>query len=332
MAKSAAASWLSVTSLSCDDLAALAALRQLSADFGSARFRIHANVFNAPASGAPSTSSCATLDALRAAEEAGALHLAAVTTVSGYKTSCWRSLVPALTASYNYVWLRDSDVYADPHLFSLREVEFWMAKAGAAVAQPTILPLDGRSKSHGWWTPFRSAFHGGCLAQSTPIVEQMTPIFERAAFDAFRQKLASVPQELLRTDSGDFGLETFWCGLLKGGCALINHVSVVHADTRTIKRHASKWQAPAASSSSSHVPMLRNHANASSSSAGAGSSSYYNTSAGLRNYLIARWPNVMNVSGHPGDVHHRLHRTRCFGVAPPAAANVTNTVRPRGRS
>ena len=161
----------------------------------------------------PSTSSCATLDALRAAAAAGALHLAAVTTVSGYKTSCWRSLVPALTASYDYVWLRDSDVYADPHLFSLREVEFWVTKRGAAVAQPTILPLDGRSKSHGWWTPFRSAFHGGCLAQSTPIVEQMTPIFERAAFDAFRQKLASVPQELLRTDSGDFGLETFWCGL-----------------------------------------------------------------------------------------------------------------------
>ena len=310
--------WLVATSLGCDDATAVASLRELQRTFGSASFDVVANVFDAR----PSVP-CAALAALTSSTV-----VVGVRSERGFKSRFWRSLTPVLTSTYDIVWLRDSDVSASKHLFSLGEVEHWLRATGAAVAQPSIVPLDGRSKSHGWWTPFRAAFHASCVVASSPIIEQMTPIFTRFAFDAFREKLARVPEPLLWTDSGDFGLETFWCGLFRAStnhslalpepasatltrastiaatdtwraaaappaCIILHHVSVVHMDTRTIDRgRASRTAAT--------------HANASSTAAAGG---------GLRDYLIARWPHAMNASGHPGDVHHKRHQTRCWGVA-----------------
>lgn len=334
------ARWLTVVGLGCDDLAALALLRTFAADFGSARFRIHANVFDAREHATP----CAVLDALRGdangmpQSTADASVFVGVTTLPGFKSALWSTLDESFTAAYDFVWLKDSDVYADPHLFLLGEVEHWMKRTGASVTQPTILPHDGRSKSHGWWTPFRSAFHASCVAQSSPIIEQMTPIFARPAFDAFRRYLALVPPPLLRTDSGDFGLETLWCGLpllpasrtsrlgsissgmtggsgdgTSPGCVILHHVSVVHMDSKTIRKHTPRTL-PSSSSSSSvathmHTTTFPDNAT---------------LARGLRNYLIARWPHAMNASGPPGDVHHRLHPTRCWGVSERARTRSMN--------
>ena len=50
--------------------------------------------------------------------------------------------------------------------------------------------------------------------------------------------------------------------------------------------------------------------------------------------LIAQWPHAMNASGPPGDVHHRLHRTRCWGVGERARAlsNATSALAGTQRS
>ena len=123
-----------------EDLAAIAAMERLS-DLGTG-VRLLANVFDAPLQQNGDTVpvkglTCRTLDALKAASSSSTLPLAAVTTVRGFKSACWRvALTPAVTHPYDYVWLRDSDVLVDPHLFSLREVEHWMQLTGAAVAQP----------------------------------------------------------------------------------------------------------------------------------------------------------------------------------------------------
>ena len=154
----------------------------------------------------------------------------------------------------------------------------------------------------------------------------MTPILTRRAFDELRARLTVVPPELFATDSGDFGLETFWCGLFADGvspraahatldssdaptaspaaCVVLNHVSVVHQDTKTIRRHATRWAAQAARSNTSSTSAGARAANATGGT-------------GLKNYLIARWPRVMNVSGRADDVHHRLHRNRCWGIDRP---------------
>ena len=340
--------WLTVTCLGCDDRVALESLRALARDFGSTHegssLDLLVNVFNAG-----STVSCAVLEALRSDEQKpyNATRLVGVRTIAGYKTAFWATLTPSHTTGYDFVWLRDSDVLVDAHLFSTREVEHWMQHTGASVAQPSVLPLEGRSKSHGWWTPFRAAFHASCVVSSSPIVEQMTPIFTRRAFDELRRHLAAVPPGLLTTDSGDFGLETFWCGLFdrprpgaksstqasapaaasaaRGGtsqsaashvppsCLLLHHVSVVHADSRSMKRFA-----PARIDTNpwSNGTLGR----------------------GLRNHLIDTWPSIMNASGPAGDVRHRLHANRCWGVVSaatrpgqPRAANVTKPVAPPSR-
>lgn len=310
--------WLAVTSLGCDDLTGLGLVHALTRDQDRILDSI-VNVFNVV-----DRHSCAVLDALRTtdAHRAPRSRIVSVHTVTGYKTAFWVTLEPALTAGYDFVWLRDSDVLADAHVFSLPEVEHWMRHTGASVAQPSVLPLDGRSKSHGWWTPFRAAFHASCLVSTTPIIEQMTPIFTRGAFDTLRRHLATVPPGLLTTDSGDFGLETFWCGLFARGrpgndarpsstlvragtageaqaasCILLHHVSVVHTDTRTMRRFTPPRTTAADMNPWSNGTFAR----------------------GLRNHLIDNWPEVMNASGAPGDVHHKQHRNRCWGVLAPSA-------------
>jgi hypothetical protein len=228
--------WLVVVSLHCDDLPALQSIRALvehAAAIRAVSLQTQANVFNAPPHD-DGVGRCATLEALRSDTER-AYALSGVTSVAGFKTSAWRALSPEFTAPYDLVWLKDSDVLVDAHLFSFLEVEHWMARTGAAVAQPTVVPLDGRSKSHGWWTPFRAAFHASCLVASSPIVEQMTPILTRRAFDGLRSLLWALPAELLRTDAGDFGLETLWCVSLHR--CVIDAPNLRHIDARPRPRH-----------------------------------------------------------------------------------------------
>ena len=219
--------WLLVVSLSCGDTNGVAELAQILAQYGS-RVHARANFFDHGAS------ACIALRQLNGSSTT-------VSFVPGFKTMLWRTLSPRLTAPYDYIWLKDSDVVASQRLFRLDEVEHWMLTANATVAQPSILPLDSTVPWHGWWTPFRASFAGSCMVTTSPIVEQMSPIFLRESFDAFRSHLLTIPSVWLSTD---FGLETFWCGLEwwsdalereRGSrCIVINHLSVVHTNTRTI--------------------------------------------------------------------------------------------------
>jgi hypothetical protein len=95
-------------------------------------------------------------------------------------------------------------------------------------------------------------------------------------------------------------------------------VSVVHRDTKTIRQHS--------------APGSTRWARANASAERAGSSAVgVAVGGGLRNALLARWPAAMNASGNPNDVHHRLHRTRCWGIvnasAAAASASVERTTR-----
>ena len=199
---------------------------------------------------------------------------------------------------------------------------------------------------------------GTCLVQTSPIAEQMSPIFRQDAFDAFRRKLLKIPPRFLATD---FGLETFWCGfewnassvnessvigadhepadgegktavgeciecaagrrdgrsrarsrVISHGssishrisispqilppisrvsrCILLHHMSVVHADHRTIKSNLANW--------SDHVKK--------------------DALDNLRAYLTQTWPGAMLRSGDPVDRHHRLHARRCWGEWKPS--------------
>jgi len=353
--------WLVVTSLSCNDTLAVNYTLELLAHYGeSAGLRAQLNYFDAVP-----REPCPGLRRIRNAPHLFNPYVASLTFVPGFKTLLWRTLTPQLTASYAYVWLRDSDVVTTPRLLTFSEVEHWMRMTTATVAAPSVLPLDNAQHSHGWWTPFRASFAGSCLVQTSPIVEQMSPIFRRDVFDAFRRRLLLIPERVLATD---FGLETYWCGFrwnesargasdassttrtpckevdrrlaagqkcgariawsranlgldaaaarakvrseyplicsacAAGGrtpsgappsasasslsrCILINHVSVVHANHRTIEKHQVNW--------SSHMAA--------------------DAPDDLRAYLTQRWPSAMFRFGDPSDRHHRLHVTRCWG-------------------
>ena len=204
--------WLVVTGLSCTDSAAVTHLIALLTHFGTADFHARVNFFDAATTGTQLhaiAQQCPSVRWLQMSASA-TRHINAFTFVKGFKTFLWRSLSPQITSSYDVIWLKDSDVVTSPRLFNTAEVEHWMLRSNATVAQPSVLPLDNSVRSHGWWTPFRASFSGSCLVSTLPIVEQMTPIFMRPAFDTFRRRLLTIPTEYLDTD---FGLETFWCGL-----------------------------------------------------------------------------------------------------------------------
>ena len=199
-----------ITSMACDDTpAAIATLRLLAHYGSSAGLRALANFFDFDAR---KGAQCPSLSIVQrnGTSLRLAAYIAALTCVPGFKTKLWLTISSNLTSSYEFVWLRDSDVVTSPRLFLPSEVEHWMWRTDATVASPSVLPLRIREdRRSGWWTPFRSSFPGSCMVQTTPIVEQMTPIFRRAAFDGFHRHLASIPARFLETD---FGLETFWCG------------------------------------------------------------------------------------------------------------------------
>jgi hypothetical protein len=60
--------------------------------------------------------------------------------VPGFKTRLWRTLPPELTASYQYVWLRDSDVITTPSF-------------GAADATSVIVSISHLRAAHAGFSP-----------------------------------------------------------------------------------------------------------------------------------------------------------------------------------
>jgi hypothetical protein len=70
----------------------------------------------------------------------------------------------------------------------------------------------------------------------------------------------------------------------------MHHMSVVHADHRTIKSTLANW--------SDHVKK--------------------DAPDDLRAYLTQTWPGAMLRSGDPVDRHHRLHGRRCWGEWEPS--------------
>ena len=152
--------WLLVSSSSCNDLTAVSFVLELLAHYGaSAGHRALLNYFDAR----PRTP-CPALDQVRNASHLVPDYVASFSFVPGFKTRLWRTLPPELTASYQYVWLRDSDVITTPRLFAPAEVEYWMHVTAATVAAPSVLPFVNTKPVHGWWTPWRSNFAGTCLA------------------------------------------------------------------------------------------------------------------------------------------------------------------------
>jgi hypothetical protein len=148
--------WLVVSSSSCNDLTAVSFVLELLAHYGaSAGLRALLNYFDAR----PRTP-CPALDQVRNASHLVPDYVASFSFVPGFKTRLWRTLPPELTASYQYVWLRDSDVITTPRLFAPAEVEHWMHVTAATVAAPSVLPFANTKPVHGWWTPWRSSFAG----------------------------------------------------------------------------------------------------------------------------------------------------------------------------
>ncbi len=148
--------WLVVSSSSCNDLTAVSFVLELLAHYGaSAGLRALLNYFDA----GPRTP-CPAFYQVRNASHLVPDYVASFSFVPGFKTRLWRTLPPELTASYQYVWLRDSDVITTPRLFAPAEVEHWMHVTAATVAAPSVLPFANTKPVHGWWTPWRSSFAG----------------------------------------------------------------------------------------------------------------------------------------------------------------------------
>ena len=193
-----------ITSMACDDtLAATATLRLLAHYGSSAGMRALVNFFDFDAR---EGAQCPSMSSIQRNGTSTRLYayIAALTCVPGFKTKLWLTISSNLTSSYEFVWLRDSDVVTSPRLFLPSDVEHWMWRTDATVASPSVLSLHTREDRRS-----RSSFPRSCMVQTTPIVEQTTPIFRRAAFDGFHRHLASMPARFLQTG---IGLETFWCG------------------------------------------------------------------------------------------------------------------------
>lgn len=274
--------WLAATSLPCADRASVAETRLFIETYASPKIHVHANVFDGHVSNCKALLTRAARDGSGAADGSSRLvaladtsagaknasaarhhtHFVTVTSVPGHKTIFWkRELTPAVISKFDIVWLFDCDVRVSPHLYSRANVEHWLEVTGASIVQPSVVAatIGGRA---GRGALTRSVLSAECVAREVPYIEQMTPIFRRAAFFLLWRTLQQIPDARLGSDSG---LEALWCGLAamhmpdKPPCVLLHHQSIVHMNTHTIHRFDKGEKQNYFNASNNLYPYLKEH-------------------------------------------------------------------------
>ena len=156
--------------------------------------------------------------------------------VNAFKGLFWyKHITPLVSASYDFVWLFDSDLgVAD---FALWNVIDAMIKHDASAAQPRIRRLARKSTDHLHLRVRRECMR--CEAQCTDFIEVMTPVFTRDAWThVYTGLLRSLPRTELRLSVG--GIDTRWCAYLsdkihgKSAC-LVSNATITHYDYRTLR-------------------------------------------------------------------------------------------------
>lgn len=128
--------WLAATSFPCKERAAVAEVSYLIRLFASHTFHVFANAFDVRAEerleSQAGPSAC--LAALHALDREH-VH---TSTVPGHKTVFWkRVLTPAVTSTFDVIWLLDCDVRVSPRLFSTDEVSGQRACAPLSLSRPS---------------------------------------------------------------------------------------------------------------------------------------------------------------------------------------------------
>jgi hypothetical protein len=233
--------WLVAISMACEDDSARNEVVALTEWAAGPRLSLAINLFDRPTRpGCERLTDVAHGGSMRTVE-AIARGRVRLSNEGGHKTVFWKKILsPSITSSFDIVWLLDCDVRVSPHLMQFEEVAYWFRVTGAAIVQPSVIPFQQGGRG-GRGSMTRSALAGNCLARRSAIIEQMTPIFRREAFDIFWTALQAIPDRMLRSDSG---IEALYCGLAQRHlaesqtpCVVLTHVSVVHLNTHTIHRY-----------------------------------------------------------------------------------------------
>lgn len=156
--------------------------------------------------------------------------------VKAFKGFFWyQHITPPVVASYDFVWLFDSDMGL-AH-FALWRVLGAMIKHNASAAQPRIRPHTRRSTDHRHLRVQRECAQ--CEAQCTDFIEVMTPVFTSDAWTrVYTGLLRLIPRADLRVSIG--GIDTRWCAHLSDGnhksACVVSNTTIVHYDHGTLKR------------------------------------------------------------------------------------------------
>lgn len=144
--------------------------------------------------------------------------------------------------SFSHVWLFDEDLNIG--VFDLDRALDIMQRSHAAVGQPCIDAAVGKKTTTHVPVRCATALPSPCEAQSVPVVEVMTPIFTRSAWQhVHRRLLSNISDAFLYT--ADMGLDLSWCRLLahdlrvQTPCIRLN-VSLEHFDSRSIRSSLAK--------------------------------------------------------------------------------------------
>ena len=116
-----------------------------------------------------------------------------------------------------------------------------MKSTGATIVQPSIMSKtsDGRASDHPWLNI--ASYSESCAAERN-TVEVMTPMLTHQAWHSFWYSiLHHLDEDHLMSDEG---MDTAWCGVERlhnrTGCLVLHDVHVVHDNSRTIEKYATK--------------------------------------------------------------------------------------------
>ena len=155
-------------------------------------------------------------------------------TIPGHKGLFWRIIfTPKHVRIYSHVWLFDDDVHVGPQVFDLMSFLAIMRAHNAMVAQPRITSTsNSRTSDHKHLLRLKDT----CKARCTNLVEVMTPMFTRKAWDIVHEGLLSQFPTLERSV---WGVDELWCSYLRkvlgvgATCVTIN-MSIAHENARSI--------------------------------------------------------------------------------------------------
>jgi hypothetical protein len=175
-------------------------------------------------------------------------HVLSLSTYPGAKAFFWKNiLTPDVVASYDILWLPDSDMGFGLDEFQLREFLSMASTTQAPIFQPAVSGLNGKK---GTIFSELQANTSASEFSATCIVEVMTPSIRSEFWPAFyRQGLAHMTDELLMQSA--WGIADWWCDLASSvslntsqldehtwipSCLVVQTTPIVHSDTKTMIR------------------------------------------------------------------------------------------------